>query len=639
MGEHDVKDRPLDEDELRVFTKALLDDVHALERMLDGDWFEENVRRVGAEQEMFLVDDAMRPACVASEVLARAGDPRLTTELARFNLEANLSPRTFGGRCLSELEAELDEVLEVARRAAAEAGADVVLTGTLPTLRKVHTSLEHMTPDPRYHALNQAICNLRGGELKVSINGLDELELVHDNVMYEACNTSFQVHFQVGPSEFARLYNVAQAVTAPVLAAAVNSPLFLGRRLWHETRVALFQTSIDSRPQRLHERGNRPRVSFGDRWVDASVLEIFREDIARFRILLSRDLDEPPDRVLARGDVPALSALRLHNGTVYRWNRACYGQSGTRAHLRIENRVLPAGPTPADEVANAAFYFGLMSAFLAEYGDVARVMLFDDAKNNFFAAARHGLNAQFNWVGGETHAAPALILDQLLPMAREGLEDRGLDARDIDRYLGIIEERVRRKRTGAAWMLRSLQEMQGVGTRDLRERRLVKEMRDLQRRRTPVHLWPLARLDPGEAWAESYRTVDQVMSTDLITVRSGDLVDYAASLMDWERLRHVPVEDDQGRLVGLLSHRAVLRLVSRGTHPEERLKMPVKSLMKTDLVTVAPDTPTLECIETMKQRRVGCLPVVEDGHLVGMLTEADLVAVSIPLLQSFLRPR
>src|SRR5690606_297581 len=353
MGEHQVSEA--DDAELRAFMRAILADVHALEQVIGRGMIESGVRRIGAEQEMFLVDRTLSCAPVSTEVLATANDPRLTTELAKFNLEANLTPQTFGGKCLSNLEAELNDVIAVARKAAAAHDARIVLVCILPTLRKPDLVLDSMTPLPRYFALNKAMHRMRGGQdFHVLIKGKDEFELTHDNVMLEAANTSFQIHFQVDDREFARLYNIAQVVTAPVLAAGVNSPVLTGKRLWNETRVALFQHSVDTRMDAHRARNSRPRVSFGDRWVDDSVLEIFREDIARFRVVLSTALDEDPMETLRAGKAPELKALRLHNGTVYRWNRACYGVVDGVPHLRIENRALPAGPSVVDEVGNAA---------------------------------------------------------------------------------------------------------------------------------------------------------------------------------------------------------------------------------------------------------------------------------------------
>ena len=371
MGEHDTTSAE-DPRLLRSFMKAILGDLQALEYMLDKRMFEEDARRIGAEQEMFLVDKGLQPAGVAPDVLTKVGDPRLTTELARFNLEANLSPQTFTGGCLRAMEAEAVELVGKARSAARDCGADVLLAGILPTLRLSDLTLDNMTPVPRYFQLNEVMKRLRGGSFHVVIKGLDELEVTHDNVLLESANTSFQVHFQVGQDEFAHLYNISQLVSGPVLAAAVNSPLFLGNRLWRETRVALFQRSIDARSSTHTARGHRPRVNFGDSWVKKSILEIFREDVARYRVVLANELEEDPKAVLERGELPELSALRLHNGTVWRWNRACYGVSKGAAHLRIENRILPAGPSIRDEVANAALFFGLMAALSREYSDVTR---------------------------------------------------------------------------------------------------------------------------------------------------------------------------------------------------------------------------------------------------------------------------
>jgi len=597
--------------------------------------FETGVRRIGAEQEMFLVDRTMGPAPVATDILARTDDPRLTTELARFNLEANTTPHVFGGDCLRKLEQELVDVVAKARAVANECGAHVLLVGILPTLRKSDLGLDNMTPNPRYFALNRAMSKLRGGDFHVLIKGLDELETTHDNVMLESCNTSFQVHFQVAPKEFARLYNVAQAVTAPVLAAAVNSPVLLGRRLWAETRVALFQRSVDARSTAHQQRGLRPRVSFGDAWVKDTVLEIFREDIALFRVVLGQQEYQSSRAELNAGRVPKLQALRLHNGTVYRWNRACYGWAESGAHLRIENRVLPAGPTILDEVANAAFYFGLMSGVTSEYEDIAKVMEFDDAKNNFFAAARHGLGAQFRWVGGESYTASGLILERLLPLARAGLRRSQIDEEDITRYLDIIEARVRSQQTGATWALRSLAQMAPHTSLDQRHRRITKAMLEHQLAgQDPVHTWEPCQINRDEAWRDAYRTVGQIMSTQLLTVRPEDLVDLAASMMDWEKIRHVPVEDDEGRLVGIVSHRAILRLVARGQGGTDQVV--VKDIMRRDPVSVTPQTPTIEAMKLMRDKGVGSLPVVEGDKLVGIVTEHDLIDVSAKLLERFL---
>ncbi len=636
MGRHDLPSA-FSDDQLRAFMKAILADVHALERMLDEDRFESGTRRIGAEQEMFLIDRSGRAWCGADAMMKKLAHPQFTYELAQFNLECNLRPQVFGGKCLSAMEAELTELLAMARTAAHDMGGGIVLAGILPTLRRSDLTLQSMVQNPRFLALNNAISQVRGGEFQFRIKGVDELEMMHDNVMLESCNTSFQVHFQAGPKEFAKLYNVAQAITAPVLSVSTNSPLLLGRRLWRETRVALFQQSVDARSTAHQLRGRRPRVNFGDHWVRDSVLEIFREDIARFRVVLATDLDEEPEAVLDRGGVPAMTALRLHNGTVYRWNRACYGISDGKPHLRIEARAFPAGPTVVDEIANGAFFFGLMAAVSHEFDDVSKLMSFDDAKGNFVAAARLGLQANLTWFHGREYAAQQLVQDVLLPMARQGLQNAKLDEGDIDRYLGVIAERCKRGRTGSRWVLDSLAAMGEKGTKEQRAASLVRAMPVRQAADAPVHTWELADTGEFEGWKESYVQVGQFMTTDLFTVHPEDVVDLAASLMDWRHIRHVPVEDNEGRLVGLVSHRTLLRLVGQGMRGAERTPVAVKDIMIKGPVTVTPATPTLEAIEKMCTNRIGCLPVVEEDRLVGIITERDLIRVAAMLFEKHLR--
>jgi CBS domain-containing protein/gamma-glutamyl:cysteine ligase YbdK (ATP-grasp superfamily) len=623
-----------DKEAMRAFTRAVIADLEGLEHLIEQGKLESGVRRIGAEQEMFLVDDSRLPAPVAVELLERLDDPRLTTELARFNLEANLTPRIFGGDCLSQMERELSGILDEVDAEAGAMGASVALTGILPTLRLSHLGLDNMTPNPRYEELNRATGALRDGAFSIVIKGLDELDITHDNVMLESANTSFQIHFQAGPDEFAPMYNLAQAISAPVLAAAVNSPLLLGQRLWNETRVALFQRSVDVRSRTHKARANAARVSFGHAWLDKSIVEIYKDDITRFRIMLSTgELDEDPSRVIAAGGIPELRALRMHTSTVWRWNRACYGVAGGTPHLRIENRVLPAGPTVADEIANSAFFFGLMASFADEYPRIDKVMNFDHAKNNFFAAARHGLHAQFEWIGGRTFTAHDLIVNELLPQARRALEKQGIDKGDLDLYLGIVEERVKSKQTGSQWMLRSLEQMKRAPN-DVRLRSLTSALCRNQRKGEPVHRWPLAPLYRTSDWFPSYRTIGQFMSTELHTVRPADPVDLAARMMDWRQIRHVPVEDDHGKLVGLLSFRSLLRLVASGRQNEPTV---VEDVMRRDPVTARADTPTQEALALMRGENVGCLPVVDDdGKLIGLVTVYDLLEIAAKVLEDFL---
>ena len=636
MGEQNVR---LNSDDAtsQAFQKSLLAEVNALERMLDAGLFESNVRRIGAEQEMFLIDQAHKPAPRALDILDVIDDDRFTHELGLFNLEANLSPRRLEGDCFRRMEAELQEIYRKARETAARFACDVALVGILPTLTKANLGLDSMVPTPRYHALNDAICAMRGKDFEFTINGIDQLSVQHDNVMLEACNTSFQVHFQVSPENFARNYNIAQVITAPLLAAAVNSPILLGKRLWHETRIAVFEYSIDTRSNVQQERGLKPRVHFGDHWLEDSVTEIFKEDIARFRTVLTTETEDDPVGMIERGVIPSLNALRLHNGTVYRWNRPCYGVRDNVPHLRIENRVIPSGPTVLDEIANAAFFFGMMVGVIDSVGDVREHLTFADVKSNFLAAARDGIRAQMNWFDDTHLPAKELVLEQLLPMAREGLEECGIDRDDIRRYLGILEDRVTRRRTGARWMLESLGNMNDQGTADQRLRCLVHSMVDQQSSGKPISEWVLADYCVEQDWRDSYRTIGQFMTQDLFTVRPDDIVDFAASLMDWRHVRHVPVEDDEGRLVGLVSHRSLLKLIAQGRAGSEE-KLAVAEIMDHRPVTVHPETPTVEAIRLMREKRLACLPVIRGDKLVGIVTEHDFIRIASPLLESQLSP-
>jgi CBS domain-containing protein/gamma-glutamylcysteine synthetase len=634
MGEQNVQ-QGTDEHTRRAFMKALLDEVRALEDMHDIDMFERGIRRIGAEQEMFLVDQAARPALTAMQILERMDDPRFTHELGLFNLEANLSPLELGGDCLRQLEAETNEVVQIARDKAGEIGTRIALVGILPTLTREHLSLDAMVPTARYFALNEALLRLRGSNFQINIKGIDQLNFNHDNLMLEACNTSFQIHFQVAADEFAHLYNIAQAVTGPLLAACVNSPILLGKRLWHESRIAVFEHSIDARSEAHAARGHKPRVHFGDSWIDESVIEIFKEDIARFRVILTTEFEEDPIGMVARGEVPRLNALRLHNGTVYRWNRACYGISDNgKPHLRIENRVIPSGPTVLDEVANAAFFFGMMSKMSRSIDDIREHLNFADAKGNFMAAAREGLRAQQVWFDDRQMTAQDLLLEILLPLAREGLKDSGIDGDDIERYLGVVEKRVDRRRTGARWQLESLERMRDQASPHECLRALTSSMIEQAESGKPIAEWELADFCTNQDWRDSYRTVGQFMATDLFTVRPDDIVDFAASLMEWRYVRHVPVEDDSGQLLGLISHRQLLRLVARGGR-QDQITM-VRDIMRPDPLAISRDTTTVEAIRLMRENRLSCLPVVENGKLVGLVTEYDLIVVAGRLLENYL---
>lgn len=632
MGAQDVH-QDHDSARKRQFITQLLRDVQALEVMIERGMIESGVRRIGAEQELFLVDQAWRPAPVSLELLDAVEDAHFTTELGRFNLEINLDPLPFTGDCLSQLERDLNELLTKLRATAHHQGVEVTLTGILPTLRKSDLTLANMTPKPRYAALSEAMNQLRGDAYEFRLKGMDELIVKHDSVMLEACCTSFQIHYQVGAAEFPVLYNLAQAVTAPVLAAATNAPLLFGRRLWRETRIPLFQQAVDTRSASHHLRERSPRVSFGQQWVTHSVIELFKEDLARFRVLLGATLQEDSLALLREGRVPSLQALRIHNGTVYRWNRACFGFNDGVAHLRIENRVLPSGPTVLDEVANAAFLLGLLSGGPAVYGDITKKLTFHDAETNFLAAAQVGLDAQFAWLDGQSVAARDLIQHELLPLAREGLRGAGIQSTDINRYLDVIAARVASGQTGSQWALRSLAEMQETDTKDARLSALTAATVQRQWEGKPVHEWPSARIEEGRAKTLHDLRIEEFMTTDLFTAHPDEPLALVVNLMDWKRIRHIPVEDEQGKLAGIVSWLEIVRYCRSDQDSPETAPAAVETIMQKTPVTVTPETSVLDAIAVMRRERLDYLLVVKDEHLVGIVTEHDILNITARLLE------
>ena len=639
MGTHTIN--PSDGSESgRLAMQRVLRDLDAMERMLDEGLFETEPRRIGVEQELFLVDRAMQPASIATGVLDRVGDERVVPELARFNLEFNCDPIELGGPCLDLLEQQLRELYQKVDDACRALDSRALLTGICPTVDLAHLATDNIMPNPRYRVLDGALRALRGDDYELRIDGADELIVRHPSVMLEAVNTSFQVHYQTTPAEFSTAYNVALAVAAPVLAAAANSPILFGKRLWRETRIAIFQQVVDTRGEGAGHRDFTGRVRFGEAWAKSSVLEILRSDVTRFRQILHADADETPDPMaeLDAGRVPKLSAWQAFNSSVYRWMRPCYGVGGGgvgggKPHLRIENRVLPSGPTIADEVANAAFWIGLMVEGSETWQDLPERMELRDARGNFLRAARDGLSAHMAWFDGDDHPISELILREFVPAARRGLAKVGIDDGDVDRTMSIIESRVAARRTGAQWLLKGVARARGSGTRQTRLAGLTQAMLDNQDTGRPIHEWPEARVADDQPSMKEFVLVSQCMTTDLFTVGESECIDLVASIMDWERVRHIPVEDNQHRLVGLVSYRKLLRALAPRNADRAPGTTPVSEIMVRDPITVSPDTETLEAIKLMRERRVACLPVVEDGRLVGIISDRDYAQIARTLLE------
>ena len=461
-------------------------------RMLSEHAFEADPRSIGLEIELNLTHPDGRPALRNAEVLDRLTDADFQTELGQFNVEINIPPRLLDGRVLADLERDVRADLNHAENQAQGIGAHLVLIGILPTLGEEQLHGDAFSANPRYELLNEQIFAARGEDLHIEIDGVEHLETTADTIAPEAACTSVQLHQQVGPLDFARYWNAAQAIAGVQVALGANSPFFCGRELWRETRIALFEQATDTRPEELKAQGVRPRVWFGERWI-TSIFDLFEENVRYFPALLPLVDDEDPEALLAEGRTPGLSELRLHNGTVYRWNRPVYDTVDGRPHLRVENRVLPGGPTVADILANAAFYYGLVRVAADEERPLWTRMSYATAEENFHAGARDGIDARIQWPGLGEVAVTDLVLRRLLPAAHEGLDRWGVAPADRDRLLGIIEGRCTTKRNGASWQVdtvRRLREADG-GDLDAALRGMTVRYRELMHANEPAHSWPV----------------------------------------------------------------------------------------------------------------------------------------------------
>ncbi|MBP6813022.1 MAG: CBS domain-containing protein [Saprospiraceae bacterium] len=623
--------------QLQDFTKHLLRDVYAFEYMLENDWFESGIARIGAEQEMFLVDNkTYKPAMINMEVLKKMkNDPWVTTELAKFNLETNLTPREFKGDCLRQMEMENLDYLNKIRDKLKPMDASLVLTGILPTLTKMDLEMHNLTPNPRYVALMEAINRqLIGSFYELRLMGIDEILVKHQSPLLEACNTSFQVHLQVSPADFVKYYNIAQTLAAPILAIAANSPIVFGKRLWHETRIALFQQALDIRTTHDHMRERSPRVSFGTGWLDKSIMEIYREDIARFRVLLGADIEEDSIELIRQGKVPKLKALQVHNSTVYRWNRPCYGISPNgQPHLRIENRVLPSGPTVLDATANAAFWLGSMVGMAHQYKDIREQISWEDVRDNFAKSAQVGIDSTFTWFKDKKISVCDLVQKELIPIARKGLEIQNVDKADIDRYMDIIGARAELHMNGARWQLRAFTKLKKQVGRDEALSVMTAAIIKNQLKEMPVHTWELPEPGDLDEYRPSKLKVEEFMVTDLFTVQKDDLIDLVAELMDWRRIRYMPVEDSKGQLSGLITSRILLRHFTRFNRVNGKEAISVKDVMIENPLVIEPTATILEAMTMMRENRIGCLPVVKGGELVGVITEMDFLRISARLIE------
>ncbi|HEY7051766.1 MAG TPA: glutamate--cysteine ligase [Mycobacterium sp.] len=497
MGD-EVKGSAFSGAQRRDYRRKVQLSLDVFETMLSESSFEFERQLTGMEIECNLVDEQYQPAMANREVLAAIADPAFQTELGAYNIEFNVPPRALPGESPFELESEVRASLNAAETKANEHGAHIVMIGILPTLMPEHLTGEWMSESVRYRALNDSIFSSRGEDIMIDIAGPERLTLQTASIAPESACTSMQLHLQVSPAQFADNWNAAQVLAAAQLALGANSPYFLGHRLWAETRIELFAQATDTRPDELKAQGVRPRVWFGERWI-TSIFDLFEENVRYFPSLLPELSDEDPVAELGAGRAPRLPELRLHNGTIYRWNRPVYDVVDGRPHLRVENRVLPAGPTVIDMMANAAFYYGTLRALSEEDRPLWTQMSFAAAQENFFTAARFGMAARLYWPGMGTITADELVLRELLPLADEGLRRWGVAVAVRDRYLGVIEGRAKSGLNGAAWQVRTvtaLQEHDGL-TRPRALAEMLRRYAERMHTNEPVHTWEVTSRPPN----------------------------------------------------------------------------------------------------------------------------------------------
>ncbi|MGW2087806.1 glutamate-cysteine ligase family protein [Streptomyces sp. NPDC001880] len=488
-GAFDLSDR-------RGYRKKLHQCLEALERLLAERRFDRPRNLMGVEIELNLAGADGMPKMMNAEVLPRIASRDFQTELGMFNLEVNIVPHRLDGRVFDQLAEELRAGLGYAHRKAGEVDAGIMMIGILPTLRREDLVLANLSDVDRYTLLNDQMVAARGEDFSLDIQGVERLVSTSASITPEAACTSFQLHLQVTPARFAAVWNAAQAVAGVQIALGANSPFLFGKELWRESRPPLFQQATDTRPPELRNQGVRPRTWFGERWI-GSAYELFEENLRYFPPLLPICDEEEPLRVLDEGGVPRLQELVLHNGTVYRWNRPVYGLVDGVPHLRVENRVLPAGPTVTDLVANAALYYGLVRALAEESRPVWTRLPFAAAEENFDTACRLGIDAELIWprpgrAGGLTRVpAVKLVRDELLPLAAAGLDAWNIAPADRDRYLGVIEERCKRRVNGASWQVDTYHRAREAGLdRHAALAATTRQYAELMHSGEPVHSWP-----------------------------------------------------------------------------------------------------------------------------------------------------
>ncbi|WMI66683.1 CBS domain-containing protein [Aestuariibaculum sp. YM273] len=594
----------------------LLNDIKALDIMIEEGMIEAQPQRIGAEQEVFLVNDQFLPENKSLEFLKKINHKNFTTEISTYTFEINLDVFELKDSCFSALHKQLDHLLEQAKKVAATQHIKLVLTGILPSLSINNVGDKSMTDTKRYSVLNEIVKKTRKRGFNVHIKGVDELNLLHNSAMLEGCNNSFQSHLQIKPKTFVDDYNWAQAIAGPILSICTNSPLLFGKELWSETRIALFTQSFDMRVNSYLLNEKQSRVSFGNQWQTGSITDIYKDNISRFRGFLTTNFTKTSVELLKEDKIPRLRALHLHNGTVYPWNRVCYGITNGKPNLRIENRYIPSGPTTTDEIANMVFWVGVMLGKPEKYSNIHEKWDFKDVKTNFFNAARYGMATQFYW-DGKYVSSFDLILNELLPMAYKGLQNAGISADDSEYYLRIIKSRVH-SRNASEWLVRNYRHLLKSHKRFEAMQILTAKMYEKQEEGIPVHHWEM--LTPSyDTTYKHHWIVKHVMSSDIFSVNKNDTIELVIQVMTWKNIHHMPVIDTNEELIGLVSWKDLECYLN----DVEKQKNSISDIMKTDIKTIEEYASVSEAKNIMKEYNISCLPVVKYKKLVGLLTLKD----------------
>ena len=472
MGQEITKSS-FDKQDFAEFHRRVVDETKLLQQWMDDGLLETAEPMAGSEIEAWLVDDQGQPAAVNQAFLADMNDPMVVPELSAFNVELNTRPRHYGAGMFGRMHAELDSLWQRCEKTAHAHGAHMAMIGILPTIQQSALCLGNISSMQRYQALNEQVLHMRNGEpLRIDIRGRQNLAISHEDVMLEAATTSLQLHLKVSASEAAKAYNLSKIVSAPMVALSSNSPYLFGRDLWAETRIPLFEQSVA-----VGASDYSKRVTFGIRFAEHSVMECFDANRDRYPVLLPQLMDVPQEQ---------LAHLRLHNGSIWRWNRPLIGfDDDGRPHCRIEHRVAPSGPSTQDVIANSAFYFGLITEYLAMDPVPERDIPFLRVKEDFYHCAHSGLDAKVRWLDGHSGKVSELILRILLPTAKRGLVRMGVSENEADYWLGIIRSRVASGQTGARWQ-RAWVATHGEDFSGLVQSYLVNQLSG-----KPVHQWPV----------------------------------------------------------------------------------------------------------------------------------------------------